>query len=161
MKVHALTRRQEIPRAPEEVFAFFERPENLARLTPPELGFVILTPKPLAMRSGAVIDYTVRVLGVPVRWTTLITDYDPPYRFVDLQLRGPYAFWHHTHTFERAPGGTLVTDEVRYALPFGWLGSIAHTMLVSRQLRNIFDYRQQVLERMFAADMAGDVGEAR
>jgi len=145
MKVYDLRRRQLIPLPLDQVFLFFERPENLSRLTPPSLGFQILTPPPIQMKSGCLVDYTVRVLGLPVRWTTLITEYDPPRRFVDVQLKGPYSYWHHTHEFEAVEGGTMMTDTVRYVLPFGWLGGVAHALFVRRQLRRIFDYRSEVL----------------
>jgi ligand-binding SRPBCC domain-containing protein len=150
MRVHTLFRRQLVPTPIAEVFTFFSRPENLERLTPPGLGFRILTPSPIAMKEGAVIDYTIRLAGMPVRWTTLITLYEPPHRFVDLQLKGPYAYWHHTHSFEETPDGTLLTDEVRYALPFGFLGEIAHELAVKRQLAYIFSQRSAVIESLFS-----------
>lgn len=150
MKVHTLFRRQLVPTPLEEVFAFFSRPENLERITPPDLGFQILTPSPIAMREGAVIDYAIRIGPFPTRWTTLITTYEPPHRFVDLQLRGPYAYWHHTHSFEETPDGTLLTDEVRYALPFGPLGEIARELAVERQLEYIFRERSRVIESLFS-----------
>lgn len=150
MKLYQLTRRQLIPLPLDRVFPFFERPENLARLTPASLGFRILTPLPIAMKSGSLIDYTVRVLGLPVRWTTLITDYDPPRSFADVQLQGPYSFWHHTHQFEVVEGGTLMTDTVRYVMAFGWLGRLVHALFVRRQLDRIFDYRSGVLLDLLA-----------
>ncbi|MBD3332299.1 CDP-paratose 2-epimerase, partial [candidate division GN15 bacterium] len=100
MKVYTLKREQLIRRPRQDVFQFFERPENLEEITPGNMGFVILTPRPILMRAGAVLDYTVRVLGVRIRWTTLIESYDPPERFTDVSIKGPYSFWHHTHTFE-------------------------------------------------------------
>ncbi len=145
MRIYELKRHQMIPLPLDQVFAFFERPENLAKLTPPSLGFQILTPSPIEMKSGILIDYTIRVLGLPVRWTSLITSYDPPHRFVDVQLKGPYSFWHHTHQFEAVEEGTMMTDTVRYALPLGWLGRIAHLFFVNRQIAWIFDYRSEVL----------------
>jgi ligand-binding SRPBCC domain-containing protein len=150
MSLHILRRQQTVPADLDEVFPFFARPENLARITPPEMGFRILTPEPVAMKDGALIDYTVKGLpGVPMRWTTLITSYDPPHQFIDVQLRGPYAFWHHTHRFESVEGGTLLTDEVRYMLPFGPLGEIAHRLFVRKMLEKIFEYRQGVIQRRF------------
>jgi ligand-binding SRPBCC domain-containing protein len=139
---------QSLPRPPAEVFQFFETPENLARLTPPSLGFEILTPSPIAMRAGALIDYCVRPLGFPQRWTTLIESYDPPRRFTDVQLRGPYSFWHHTHTFEAEGAGTRMTDEVRYVLPFGPFGAPAAPWVES-QLKKIFDYRAETVAAFF------------
>lgn len=146
MKLYELKKTQMLPIARDQVFTFFERPENLAKLTPPSLGFQILTPSPIEMKAGSLIDYTVRVLGMSLRWTTLITDYDPPHQFVDVQLKGPYSFWHHTHQFEKADGGTQMTDTVRYAMPFGILGRVAHRLFVTRQLQRIFRYRSEVLE---------------
>jgi len=150
MKPRILKREQEIARPLKEVFAFFEKPENLAKITPPSLGFKILTPLPIEMREGALIDYTVNVFGLPQRWTTLITAYDPPHRFVDTQIKGPYDFWHHTHTFKEIDAGTLITDEVRYVLPFGLLGELAHIFVIEGQLRHIFNYRAQVIEKIFS-----------
>jgi ligand-binding SRPBCC domain-containing protein len=149
MKVYSLAREQFVPRSIDDVFSFFERPDNLVRITPPELGFKILTPSPIRMQSGTLIDYTVRATGFPVRWTTLITNYDPPHRFVDVQLKGPYSFWHHTHAFEAVDGGTMIRDIVQYVLPFGILGRAVHRLLVRRQLRKIFEYRQEFIEDYF------------
>jgi ligand-binding SRPBCC domain-containing protein len=149
MNIHTLTQRQLVRRPIEEVFAFFSRPENLERLTPKTLGFRILTPTPIAMKEGAVIDYSIRIAGMPVRWTTLITLYEPPHRFIDLQQKGPYAYWHHTHTFTETPDGTLITDEVRYAVPYGLLGQAARVLFVERQLDHIFRQRSYVIEEIF------------
>lgn len=149
MKVYELKREQVASQDIEEVFAFFERPENLAGITPPSMDFSILTPSPVTMQSGALVDYTVKIMGIRSRWTTLITDYDPPHRFTDVQLRGPYSYWHHAHRFEPIDGGTRLVDEVRYVLPFGPLGQMAHALLVKRQLRKIFDHRMQVIDGLF------------
>ncbi len=149
MKLYRLYREQWVPRALSEVFPFFERPENLARITPPELDFRLLTPSPVPMHQGALIDYTIRLVGIPVRWTTYIAAYDPPHLFVDVQLRGPYAFWHHTHRFIPENGGTRLVDEVRYCLPFGWLGELVHELYVRRALKGIFDYRQERIQELF------------
>ena len=144
MSMRIFRREQFLPRPRAEVFRFFETPENLARLTPPRLGFEVLTPSPIRMREGAVIDYRVRPLGFPQRWTTYIESYDPPRRFSDVQLRGPYSFWHHTHAFEDAPGGTKMTDEVRYILPFWPLGALA-APLIAAELGRIFDFRAKTV----------------
>jgi len=150
VKVHVLQRRQEVAAPLDEVFAFFARPENLAAITPPSLGFEILTPSPIAMKEGALVDYVVKVGGLPMRWRTLITSYEPPHRFVDEQILGPYSFWHHTHTFAaRTDGGTELGDTVRYALPFGALGAMVHALSVRRQVAGIFDHREQVIAERF------------
>jgi len=151
MRVHTLEREQRVPRPIGEVFAYFARPENLERITPPWMRMQFLTPPPAPMHIGSAIDYVVRVHGLPLRWTTLITEYDPPHRFVDVQLRGPYAFWHHTHTFETAGADTIIRDAVRYALPFGPLGAIAHALLVRRDLHAIFGHRTEMIRATFGA----------
>ena len=149
MKIFKLKRQQIIQKPLEEVFEFFSRAENLAKITPESLDFKILTPLPIEMKTGALIDYTVKPVLLPIRWTTMITDYNPPNGFIDQQLKGPYNFWHHTHRFEHTPEGTLITDEVVYALPFGILGRIAHALFVKRQLRRIFDFRSAVIKTIF------------
>lgn len=149
MKFYTLKREQLIPRPLREVFSFFENPGNLAVITPRSLNFKILTPQPIVMKNGLRIDYTIRIAGFPLRWTSLISDYQPPYRFVDEQVRGPYAYWHHTHTFQEVDGGTLAGDEVRYAIPMGPLGQLAHFLFVRRDLEKIFDFRAQVLQKTF------------
>jgi ligand-binding SRPBCC domain-containing protein len=141
MKVYTLKAEQFVARPLAEVFAFFERPENLAKITPETLGFVILTPLPIEMRAGTLIDYTIKVMGFRLRWRTLISSYDPPHAFVDEQLKGPYTLWHHTHRFRAVEGGTMISDEVKYALPLGLLGRLAHALFVRRQLKGIFAYR--------------------
>jgi ligand-binding SRPBCC domain-containing protein len=152
MRIYTLQREQWVARALERVFPFFAQPGNLALITPPALGFRLLTPQPVSMEPGRVIDYTIRVLGLPVRWRTLITRYDPPWCFVDEQITGPYSFWHHTHRFSEQDGGTLLRDEVRYALPLmlaGPVRDLVHTLHVRPALERIFDYRRQVFRRLF------------
>jgi ligand-binding SRPBCC domain-containing protein len=149
MKYYHVHREELINKPLEEVFAFFARPENLEQITPSSLGFVIKTPTPIEMKKGALIDYTIRVNGVPLRWRTLITEYDPLNRFVDEQVKGPYAYWQHKHTFKSVDGGTLIIDDLKYALPLGWLGQIAHWVFVSRKIRHIFDHRSEVIRKIF------------
>ena len=147
--VHLLERKQFVPRPRNEVFAFFAEARNLEMLTPAFLNFRILTPLPLDMHSGTLIDYQIRLGGIPMRWRTRIETFEPPARFVDVQLSGPYRYWRHTHEFHDAPGGTWVIDRVTYALPFGFLGALAHWLFVRRALGRIFEYRQQRLAEIF------------
>jgi ligand-binding SRPBCC domain-containing protein len=142
MHVHTLLREQRLPGEPDAVFPFFADARNLEAITPPLLRFRVVTPEPITMRVGALILYRLRVHGVPVSWLTSIQDWDPPRRFVDQQVRGPYALWHHTHEFEpTGDGGTLMRDTVRYAIGFGALGELAHRLVVRRDLDAIFDFR--------------------
>jgi len=141
---------QQVAAPRDEVFAFFADAANLEQLTPPELGFEILTPQPIAMHPGTRIAYKITLHRVPMTWHTLIEAFSPNERFVDVQLKGPYKQWHHTHTFADAPGGgTRLGDHVRYELPFGPLGAVAHALFVKRQLRRIFDYRGRVMVERF------------
>ncbi len=150
MKVHMLESVQEVPAPIEEVWPFFATPENLERMTPDALRMGIITPGPLVMKEGALFDYVIRMRGLPMRWTTLITVYEPPFKFVDVQLKGPYSFWHHTHTFESTEsGGTRIGDVVRYGMPMGPLGEVAHALLVKRDLAQIFAFRKKLIEDMF------------
>jgi ligand-binding SRPBCC domain-containing protein len=148
MRVHVLEREQRIAAPPDAVFPFFQDAYNLEAITPPFLGFRVATPRPVDMRAGATIEYRLRLHGVPVRWRTRIEMFDPPHTFVDVQLSGPYRLWHHTHVFEPdGRGGTLMRDRVRYALPLGPLGTAAHLLFVRRDLRRIFEFRQQAVVR--------------
>lgn len=157
MSEHRLARTQFVPRPLEEVFAFYSDARNLARITPAWLGFSIRGSSDgdaqpdaaIRMREGVRIHYRVRPLGLPQRWTSEITAWEPPHRFVDEQRTGPYRRWRHIHEFRPAPGGTQISDVVEYALPFGPLGDIAHSLLVKRQLKAIFDYRERVVASIF------------
>jgi ligand-binding SRPBCC domain-containing protein len=143
-----LQREQLIPHPLEKVFAFFADAANLEAITPPWLRFQILTPPPIAMGPGTLIEYRLRWHGMPIRWVTRIDRWEPPIRFSDVQLRGPYRLWEHLHTFEPCDGGTRMCDVVRYALPFGPLGRLAHRMIVQSDLDAIFDYRAARVEEM-------------
>lgn len=125
-----------------EVFDFFARAENLEALTPPFLKFGFVTPLPIEMREGTLIDYKLRLYGIPLRWRTRIDEWVPGVRFVDSQIAGPYRLWRHLHEFKAVPGGTEVRDRVDYALPFGNLGKAIHALFVRRLLGRIFDYRE-------------------
>lgn len=140
--VHTLRREQRLRGSPTEVFGFFGDARNLEAITPPLLRFRVVTPEPIRMAPGTLIRYRLRVHGIPVGWLTAIREWDPPHRFVDEQLRGPYALWHHTHTFEQLEdGNTLMRDVVRYALPLGPLGEAARRLFVARDVEAIFDHR--------------------
>ena len=141
LRYHVLRREQRLPGTPDAVFPFFADAHNLEAITPPFLGFRVITPQPIDMRVGALIEYRLRLHGIPVSWLTRIEDWTPGVRFVDAQLAGPYRLWHHTHEFEDdGDGGTLMRDTVRYALPYWPLAEVAHP-LVARDLAAIFDYR--------------------
>ena len=131
-----------VPRPHAEVFAFFADAANLQRITPPWVDFRIVSPPPIEMRVGARIDYRLKVHGVPIRWQSAISSWDPPHVFVDEQLEGPYRRWVHTHRFRAVPGGTDVEDEVDFAAPFGWL---VERLFVERDVRAIFLHRHQAI----------------
>ena len=157
-RTHRLQRSQRIERPIDQVFAFFADAANLQALTPPFLGFKILTPQPITMRTGARIDYEISLLGIPMTWRTLISTWQPNQCFVDEQLSGPYAKWHHTHSFEREGSATIMRDEVEYAMPLGVLGSAARVLFVARTLDKIFDYRSEATERALESAPAGAFG---
>jgi ligand-binding SRPBCC domain-containing protein len=145
MAVHLLTSTLSLPLPRPQVFAFFSDAANLGRITPPELDFTILTPLPIAMAAGTIIDYRLRLFGIPFAWQTLIRSWEPPLLFIDEQLQGPYHQWVHTHTFSELPeGGTLITDEVTYELPLAPFGEMAQPLL-QRQLERIFAFRRQAV----------------
>jgi ligand-binding SRPBCC domain-containing protein len=131
-----------------DAFAIFEDPYNLAKITPGWLNFKVTSPQRIQMRKGAEIHYTIKWLGVPIRWKTIIREYEPPRIFIDQQAEGPYTLWLHRHTFRETPDGTVVADHVDYALPMGLLGRLAHAVAVRKQLLEIFDYRQEQLAKL-------------
>ncbi len=150
MAEHVLTRTLELDLPRDEVFAFFADAVNLERITPPELNFHIITPQPIEIKRGSLIDYQLRLHGIPMKWRTEISVWDPPFEFVDQQLRGPYSQWIHRHTFTQLePNRTLIEDEVRYRLPLEPLGDIVH-FIVRRQLEYIFDHRQRVVAKLLS-----------
>jgi ligand-binding SRPBCC domain-containing protein len=143
-----LTRSQSIARPLPDVFAFFQRPENLVNITPPWMHIMVLSPSPVAMAQGIDIDYAIRLFGVRLRWRSRITAYDPPHSFVDEQLKGPYALWQHRHTFTPEGQGVIARDEVSYALPFGALGRAAQWIYVRWALNAIFNYREKMVREL-------------
>ena len=147
MRINTLETTQRLPGPPEAVFPFFADARNLEAITPPLLRFRVLTPEPIEMRVGTHIQYRLRVRGIPVMWQTLIQAWEPPHRFVDVQIRGPYAMWHHTHEFVATDDGqgTLMTDRVRYALGFGPFGELAVRALVRRDVEAIFAFRREAI----------------
>jgi ligand-binding SRPBCC domain-containing protein len=152
MAEHTLTRTLTLGLPRRRVFEFFADAGNLERITPPELNFNIITPRPIDIGRGTLIDYKLRLRGLPITWRTEISVWDPPNEFVDRQLSGPYRQWVHRHTFtELGPEETLIEDEVRYRLPLEPLGDIAH-FIVRRELEYIFDFRQRAV-----AEMLGNV----
>jgi ligand-binding SRPBCC domain-containing protein len=145
--LHRFETETEIPLPPEEVFPFFAAAENLERITPPELRFRILTALPIEMGRGTLIDYRLRLEGIPFRWRTEISEWDPPRAFTDRQLRGPYHTWIHRHTFEPMGSGTLMRDRVDYRLPLWPFGEPA-LPLVRRKIARIFEYRREMIRAL-------------
>jgi ligand-binding SRPBCC domain-containing protein len=153
MKIYVLERKQMIPRSLSETFAFFSDAFNLERITPPFLRFRIVTPPPIKMEAGAVIEYRLALFGAPIYWQTVIESWGPEKSFVDSQTNGPYALWRHTHLFdEKGPRLTLMRDLVEYSIPYGALGRIAHGLFVERWLKKIFDYRAAMVASLMAAE---------
>ena len=146
MKEFTFNVEQFLPSPRDKVFPFFSEARNLEILTPPWLKFEVLTPAPIVMKPGALIDYRIKIHGIPIRWRTEIVEWNPPHRFVDVQLNGPYKLWHHTHTFAERDGGTLCRDEVRY-YPRG--GALMNWLFVRGDVKRIFDYRRQKLAEIF------------
>ncbi len=150
MRLYCLEREQWLPRPIDEVFSFFSRPENLQAITPPWLDFrMVETPDNL--QSGALIRYRLRWRWIPIRWTTEITEWEPPHSFVDRQISGPYLLWNHQHSFTPREGGTLMHDFVTYALPLGPVGGMARGFLVKRDVERIFNFRALTMRQLFPA----------
>ena len=146
MKTQQLQTQLWLPQPRDRVFKFFADPRNLERLTPDWLHFEILTPAEINLRQGALLDYRLRLRGIPLRWQSEISIWEPPQRFVDRQTKGPYSLWVHEHTFNEQNGGTVVVDRVEYAVPGGRL---VDRFFVAPDLKRIFQYRHQVLEELF------------
>lgn len=148
--VRLFERSQRVEVSIARAFDFYGDAANLEPMTPPWLHFEVTTPGPVTMRAGTLLEYRLRLHGVPLRWQTRIMTWEPPRRFVDIQARGPFGLWEHTHLFEAdGDAATVIRDRVRYAIPLGPLGAIADHLFVRRDLRRIFDYRNEaVAERL-------------
>ena len=157
MRVHRIEREQRIEQPLDEVFDFFAAARNLERLTPPWLSFHVLTPEPIEMQVGTLIDYKLRVHGIPLRWQSRIEEWEPGRSFIDRQIRGPYGLWHHRHTFAADGAATIVHDTVDYGLPLGALGEVAHPLFVRRDLERIFAYRHRAVIEALADSRATPV----
>ena len=151
MKIRKFSCSLFLPRPLDEVFPFFSDAHNLEQITPSWLNFKVLTPSPVEMKPGTLIDYKIRLRGLPIRWQSEITIWEPGVRFVDEQRRGPYRQWHHEHRFESRDGGTLCTDVVHYAV---WFDFMVHALLIRPDIERIFAFRQKELARLFPARMA-------
>ena len=149
--MHTLTTSMRLPRARDQVFAFFAEASNLQRITPPELGFEMVTPQPIHLSAGTCIEYRLHLFGIPFSWQSEIQRWNPPEEFVDGQRRGPYKHWVHTHRFREEQGVTIIEDEVQYELPYAPLGELVYP-LVRLQLHRIFRYRQHAIRAYFAGD---------
>ena len=150
--VHVMRFEQRLAAPPEAVFPFFADARTLEAITPPLLRFRLLTPEPVAMGVGTFLQYALRIHGVPVRWDTLIQEWEPPHRFIDVQVRGPYRLWHHTHSLEPVDDGsaTVMRDTVRYAVGFGFFGEVARRAVVVRDVRAIFAFRAERVPALLA-----------
>lgn len=146
MKTHEFSSSMWLPRLVDEVFPFFSEARNLEQLTPPWLRFEILTPEPIPMKVGTLIDYRLRLRGIPIRWRSRIAAWEPPNRFIDQQIKGPYRYWHHEDRFVDRDGGTQVSDHVRYAV---WGGTLVDRIFVRNDVIAIFDYRKERLRKLF------------
>ena len=144
-----LVANQWLPLTPEQLFPFFSDAHNLQQITPQTLSFEILTPAPITMGEGTLIDYKIKIHGVPAKWRTRISTWEPPHRFVDEQLKGPYRKWHHLHEFMAIDDGTLCRDTVHYQVPGGPLSPLIHSLIVKRDVQNIFQYRMRTLDKLF------------
>jgi ligand-binding SRPBCC domain-containing protein len=146
---YKITHDQLVPQPLEQVFAFFTRAENLEAITPEWLKFQVMSVVPEPVQKGTLIEYRLKLHGLPLRWTSQIVEWEPPHRFIDLQLQGPYELWRHTHRFISEDGNTRIHDEVLYSLPLGPLGRMAHNLFVRRDVERIFAFRASAVGARF------------
>tara|TARA_B100000700_G_scaffold67699_1_gene74883 strand:+ start:1348 stop:1857 length:510 start_codon:yes stop_codon:yes gene_type:complete len=149
MRNYSLKTSQSFELDQNEVFDFFSKPENLERITPPNLKFKIITQSPIKMGKGQLIDYKIKISYIPMKWRTLISDYNPPHSFIDSQVKGPYSTWIHSHDFRYEDGTTIVTDTVVYRPPFYFIGDIANKIYIRTMLNKIFNYRFNKIAEIF------------
>ncbi len=156
MSLHVLRRQQFLPLPRAEAFEFFADARNLEEITPPWLNFKIVTPTPIDLKEGTLIQYKIMWHGIPLGWKTEIRKWDPPYGFVDTQISGPFLLWHHTHKFEEVEGGTMMTDVVWYKVWGGWFGDLINKLKVNRDVKRIFDHRYHRIATLIACPECGN-----
>src|SRR5262245_9043567 len=162
MKIYFLERLQIIPRLRAETFAFFSDAFNLERITPPFLRFRILTPLPIKMEAGTLIEYRLALFGVPIHWRSIIESWIPEESFVDRQIKGPYSYWRHTHSFEeKGPREILMRDFIEYCIPYSIFGKVAHGLFIKRWLDDIFDYRATMTAHLLGMEPRRIEGKER
>jgi ligand-binding SRPBCC domain-containing protein len=149
MQAHSLTFETKLYRSLDEIFDFFSNAENLNTVTPTEVEFSMLTPTPIKMQVGTLINYRIKLMGIPFYWRTHINVWEPPYRFVDEQVKGPYILWHHEHTFEQKDGYVLMTDKLHYLSPGWFLEPLINRFFVTPQIKKIWQYRDQQFKKLF------------
>jgi hypothetical protein len=147
--MHILTKTTIINKSLSEVFEFFSNAENLNKITPPDMQFKILTPLPIIIKKGTLIDYKIKVSGIPFNWQTEITEWEPNKRFTDKQLKGPYRVWIHEHTFEEKDGKTIMNDHVQFLSPGWFLEPIINKLFIEKKVKGIFTYREKILNNLF------------
>ena len=149
MKYFKINRTQFIEKPIDIVFSFFSKPENLEQITPEYLQFKILNDSPIPMEKGLIINYKMKIRKIPITWSSLIKSYEPPFSFIDEQIKGPYAFWHHEHKFIEEKGGTRVNDCIKYKIPCGFLGRLINKFWVANDLEKIFNFRKNAINDIF------------
>lgn len=147
--MHILTKTTVINKPLSEVFEFFSNAENLNKITPPDMQFKILTPLPIIIKKGTLIDYKIKVNGIPFNWQTEISEWEPNKRFIDKQLKGPYRVWIHEHTFEEKDGKTIMNDHVQFLSPGWFLEPIINKLFIEKKVKGIFAYREKILTNLF------------